>query len=165
MRVTVIDKANLQQLSKLLGDKIGLGSALDQLKHLNPHVDFKKIEPGTVLFIPEGPGFHDVEGVSVTADAFRVLREQMLASIDDAASRLRIGYEALLTEQKEVVEVLKSPSVAEAIKTDPHLNRQIAAANEVFKQDSQLAKNAEEVMRTLKTQVGAELASLTQQLG
>lgn len=89
MRVTVIDKKNLQVFSKLLGDKIGSGSALERLKNLNPHVDFKKIEPGTVLLIPDAPGFRDAESFSVTGGAFDALREQMLASVDIAASRLR----------------------------------------------------------------------------
>ena len=165
MRVIVVNKENLEAFSKLMGDKIGSGSALEQLKNLNPHVDFKKIEPGTVLLIPDGPRFRNVESVSITGDAFNALSEQMLASVDASASRLRAGFDALLTEQKEVVGVLKTPAVKQAIEADPDLKPQIDAATLVFKQDEQLAKDAEKVMQTLKEQVAAELASLTQLLG
>lgn len=167
MRVIVIDKkTDLRALrSRLLGDKAGSGSALDKLKNLNPHVDFKKIEPGTVLLIPNAPGFRDAESFSVTGDAFDALREQMLASVDDAASRLRGGYEALLTEQKEVAVVLKSAALKRAIKADPDLKPQIEAATQVFKHDQQQARDAEKTMQTLQEQAAAELASLTQLLG
>lgn len=165
MRVTFIDEKNLQAFTQLLGDKIGSGSALEQLKNLNPHVDFKKIEPGTVLLIPDALGFHDAESFSVTGHAFDALREQMLASVDAAASRLRGGYEALLTEQKEVAVVLKSAAVKRAIKADPDLEPQIEAATQVFKQDQQQARDAEKTMQTLQEQAAAELASLTQLLG
>ena len=165
MRVIVVNKENLEAFSKLMGDKIGSGSALEQLKNLNPHVDFKKIEPGTVLLIPDGPRFRNVESVSITGDAFNVLREQMLASVDASASRLRAGFDALRTEQKKVAEVLKTPAMTKAIEADPDLESQIKAANLVFQQDEQLAEDAKKVMKTLKEQVDAELKSLTQLLG
>jgi hypothetical protein len=163
MQVIVIDKNNLQAFTQLLGDKIGSGGALEQLKNLNPHVNFKKkIEPGTVLLIPDALGFHDAESFSVTGHAFDALREQMLASVDAAASRLRGGYEALLTEQKEVAVVLKSAAVNRAVKADPDLKPQIEAATQVFKQDQQQAKDAEKTMQTLREQAAVELASLAQ---
>ena len=165
MRVIVVNEENLEAFSKLLGDKIGSGSALEQLKNLNPHVDLKKIEPGTVLLIPDGPRFRNVESVSVTGAAFNALSEQMLASVDASASRLRAGFDALLTEQKEVVGVLQLDPVQQAIKAESQLASQIDAATLVFKQDDKLAKDAEKVMQTLKEQVAAELASLTQLLG
>lgn len=165
MRVIVVNEENLEAFSKLLGDKIGSGSALEQLKNLNPHVDLKKIEPGTVLLIPDGPRFPNVESVSVTGDAFDALREQVLASVDDAASRLKGGYELLWKEREKVVKTLQSEPVQKAGNADPDLESQIAAANLVFKQDKELAKDAEKVMTTLKEQVAAELASLAQLLG
>lgn len=164
MQVIVIDKNNLQAFSRLLGDKIGSGSALDQLKNLNPHVDFKKIELGTVLLIPDTPAFHHAESLSVTGGAFDALREQMLASVDAAASRLRGGYEALVTEQKEVAVVLKSAAVKRALEADPDLKLQIEAATQVFKEDQQRAKEAEKTLQILQ-QTKDELDALAKLLG
>ena len=167
MRVIVTDKkTDLRALSsRLWGDEAGRGSALDKLKNLNPHVDFKKIEPGTVLLIPDAPGFRDTESFSVTAGAFDALREQMLASVNAAASRLRGGYKALMAEQKGVAEVLNSAAVKRAIEADPDLKPQIEAATQVFKQDQQQARDAEKTLQILQEQAAAELASLTKLLG
>jgi hypothetical protein len=165
MQVIVIDKNNLQAFTQLLGDKIDSGRALDQLKNLNPHVDFKKkIEPGAVLLIPDALGFREAESFSVTGHAFEALREQMLASVDAAASRVRGGYEALLTEQKEVAVVLKSAAVKRALEADPDLKLQIEAATQVFKQDQQRAKEAEQTLQTLQ-QAKDELGALAKLLG
>lgn len=167
MRMIVIDKkTDLRALStRLLGEEAGRSSALDKLKDLNPHVDFKTIEPGTVLLIPDAPGFRDAESSSVTGDAFDALREQMLASVEAATSRLRGGFDALLTEQKEVAAVLKSAAVRRAIEADPDLKPQIEAATQVFKQDQQQARDVEKTLQTLQEQAAAELAALAALLG
>jgi seryl-tRNA(Sec) selenium transferase len=88
----------------------------------------------------------------------------MLASVDAAASRVRGGYEALLTEQKEVAVVLKSAAVKRALETDPDLKLQIEAATQVFKQDQQRAKEAEQTLQTLQ-QAKDELGALAKLLG
>lgn len=165
MRVTVIDKNNLQAFSQLLGDKVGSGIAFEQLKNLNPHVNFKKIELGTVVLIPDTPGFSTTESSSVTGDAFAELRQQMLASVDLTAARLRGAYAVLLTEQKEVAVALKSAAGKRALEADPDLKAQIETATQVFKQDEQQAKDAEKTIQILQEQAAAELASLAQLLG
>jgi vacuolar-type H+-ATPase subunit I/STV1 len=165
MRVTVIGERNFQTLSRLLGDKIGASSVLDQLKDLNPQVDFnKKIQLGTVLLIPDAPIFRDVESASVSGDFFSALREQMLSSVTTAASRMRLSYEALRSEQAEVVAVLKLAAVKRAIEADPGLKQQIATAENVFKDDQQRAKDVEKTMQTLLVQVAAELDALAKLL-
>jgi len=167
MRMMVIDKKmDLRALgNQLLDDEAGRGSALDKLKNLNPHVDFINIEPGTVLLIPDAAGFRDADSFSVTGDAFDALREQMVAAVDAAASRLRAGFDALLAEQKEVAAVLKSAAARRAIEADPDLKPQIEAAAQVFKQDQQQARDAEKTLQALQEQAAAELESLARLLG
>ena len=164
MRVTVINRNNLAAFSQLR-EKIGPGSAIEQLKNLNPHVDFTKIDAGTVLLIPETSDFNDAASASLAGDVFNPLREQMLASVEVATSRVREGYAALLTEQKEVAVVLKSAALKRALESDPDLKPQIEAANQVLKRDQQAAKDAEKTMQTLQEQAAGELASLMQMLG
>jgi hypothetical protein len=168
MRTFVVEKGthSLKSLSTLLlGNKAGSASALDQLKNLNPHVDFKKIEPGTVLLIPDVPGLRGAAGASVTGDAFDELREQVLASVRAAGARVSSGYDARLNEQKEVAAVLKSGGLERALKADPELKPQIFAATQVFKQDQQQAKAADETLKALQQQATAELAQLAKTLG
>ena len=164
MRVTVINSNTLAAFSQWR-EKIGPGSVLEQLKNLNPHVDFTNIVAGTVLLMPETPDFNDAASASLAGDAFDPLREQMLASVEVATSRVREGYAALLTEHKEVAVVLKSAALKRALESDPDLKPQIEAANQVLKRDQQAAKDAEKNMQTLQEQAAAELASLMQMLG
>ena len=167
MRMIVLDEAtDLEALAaRLFGANGHADGAIDKLTHLNPHVDFKKIAAGTVLLIPEEAGLREAQTASVTGDAFAVLREQMLASLDAASSRVRDGYDARLAEQKEVVVVLKLAAVKQAIAADPDLKPQIEAGTQVFKQDQQQARDAEKTLQTLQEQAAAELASLTKLLG
>ena len=164
MRVTIINRNTLAAFSQWR-EKIGPGSALEQLKNLNPHVDFTNIVAGTVLLMPETSDFNDAASASLAGDAFDPLREQILASVEVATSRVREGYAALLTEHKEVAVVLKSAALKRALESDPDLKPQIEAANQVLKQDQQAAKDAEKSMQTLQEQAAAELASLMQMLG
>ena len=128
-------------------------------------MDFTNIVAGTVLLMPETPDFNDTASASLAGDAFDPLREQMLASVEVATSRVREGYAALLTEHKEVAVVLKSAALKRALESDPDLKPQIEAANQVLKRDQQAAKDADKTMQTLQAQAAAELASLMQMLG
>lgn len=168
MRTFVVkDPSSLESLiERLLRNKASSASAVDQLKNLNPHVDFSKnIAPGTVLLVPDVPGSRGAEGSSVTGDAFDELREQVLASVEAAGARVSSGYDAMLREQKEVAAVLKSASLKRALKADPELKPQIDAATEVFKQDQQQAKAADEALKALQQQAIEELARLEKTLG
>lgn len=167
MRIIVIKEGT--NLQDLLGDKAGSVSTLDKLKNLNPHVDFSvgfgNIGPGTVLLIPELPGLRIAESSSVTGEAFDALRDQVLASVDAASTRMRSGFDALLTEQKAVAVVLKSAGLRRALEADPKLKPQINAAAQVFKQDQQQAKAADATLKVLQKQATAELDQLAKMLG
>jgi len=167
MRTFVVGKGthSLESLSTLLlGNKASSASAVEQLKNLNPHVDFEKIEPGTVLLIPDVPGLRGAAGSSVTGDAFDELREQVLASVKAAGARVSRGYDARLNEQKEVAALLKADGLKRALKAAPELMPQIDAAMQVFEQDQQQAKAADETLKALQQQTTAELAQLAKTL-
>jgi hypothetical protein len=131
---------------------------------LNPHVDFKKIEPGTVLLVPDGPGLRAGETASVSGQPFDELREQVLAAVEAAGARARSGHAAQLAEQKEVTAALKSAGLRAALEIDPELRAQIEAALQVFKQDQQDAKAAAETLKSLAKQAATELDALAKLL-
>ena len=167
MRMIVIDQASdLQALTtRLFGANGDPGGAVDKLTRLNPHVNFKKIVAGTVLLIPEDAGLQAGQTASVTGDAFAALREQMLASLDAASSRVRDGYDARLAEQKDVASVLSSAAMKRAIEIDTALKPQVDAAAQVFKDDQQQAKLANDTLKAFQQQAGAELDRIAKMLG
>ena len=166
MRMIVIDQAtDLQALAaRLFGASGPADNAIDKLTHLNPHVDFKKIAAGTVLLIPEEAGLQAGQTASVAGDAFGVLREQMLASLDAASSRVRDGHDARLAEQKDVAAALSSAAMKRAIEIDSDLKPQVDAALQTFKDDQQQARLANETLKTFQ-QARAELDRIARMLG
>ena len=167
MRMIVIDEAtDLPALSaRLFGADGHADGAIDKLTQLNPHIDFKKIAAGTVLLIPEDAGLRPGQTVSVTGDAFAVLREQMLASLDAASTRVRDGYDARLAEQKDLASALSSAAMKRAIEIDADLKPQVDAALQTFKDDQQQAKLANDTLKAFQQQAGAELDRIAKMLG
>ena len=167
MRMIVIEQAtDLQALTtRLLGAKAGAGAGLDGLKALNPHVDFSKLGAGTVLLVPDLPGLRDGQTGSIAGQAFDTFGQQVLANFDDAATRVRAGHAARLTDQKELVALFKGAALKRAFEADPELKAQADATAQVFKQDPIDAKAADETLKALKDGVGTELAVLAKLLG
>jgi hypothetical protein len=165
MRTVIIkDRSDLQSVGvKLLGEQAGTKRALDRLVALNPHVDFNRIEAGTVLFVPDAPGVRDTSG-SVEGQAFGDLRDQLLASVDAASVRVRSGHEALSSQRQEITAVVKLAAVKRAIESDPELKAQVDAATQVFKQDQAQAKAADEALKAMKEQATAALAEIAKML-
>ena len=167
MRMIVIRQGtDLQSLgARLLSASEGRDAALEQLQRLNPHVDFKRIEPGTVLLVPDLPGLREGETSSVGGQAFEAFHEQLTGSLDAAITRVRRGHEALVQQRQEVNAVLKTASVKRLLEADPDIKPQLAAAAQVFKQDQQQAKDADKMLDSLQQNAAAELASLAKLLG
>ena len=171
MRMIVIEQAiDLQALTtRLLGAKAGVGAgagaSLDTLKHMNPHVDFERLGAGTVLLVPDLPGLRDGQTGSIAGQAFDTFSQQVLAGLDEAATRVQAGHAARLTDQKELVALFKGAALKRAFESDPELKAQADAYAQVFKQDPADAKAADETLKALKDGVGAELAVLTKLLG
>lgn len=126
-------------------------------------MNLEKIPAGTVLLIPDLPGLREGESSSVMGDAFDAVREGLLASVDAVGARVRGSYEALRAQQKEVSAVVKSAAFRRAL-ADPTLSEQVEAGTQVFKQDREEAKAADETLKALKEKAGAELAALAKLL-
>jgi hypothetical protein len=164
MRVTLIDKSNAKAFSQMLKGRAATGSALEQLKNLNPHIDFKNIKPGSVVLLPEAPAFDDAESSPVSGGALAALRERLQASIDATLSRVRENNEALLAEQKEVTSLFRLAAVKRALEADAELQPQIELAQRVFKEDQQQARDVDKTMQALQEQATAELDALAELL-
>ncbi len=167
MRTFITDKEiDLPSLGRRLAGGVELrAGVLDRLAALNPHIDVRRIEAGTVLFIPDDAGFADSESASVSGEAFGRLREELLESIDAASARALTAHEALLGEGKEVAGLLKSAVLNRAAEADPELKAQVDEAVATFKSDQQQAKEAARTLSTLQEQAVAELGLLARLLG
>jgi LysM repeat protein len=166
MRMIVIEKASdLKALqAQLLANADDKEATLQQLQRLNPHVDFQRIEPGTVLLVPDRPGIAKDATTPVTADAADEFSKQVGAALDAADTRVRQGYQTLAAQRQEVTAVIKTAAVKRLLESDPDLSRQLDAAAKVFKDDQQRAKDAEATLKTLREGGKAELDTLAKLL-
>lgn len=172
MRVIVVNsRADAQGVAARLARERA-GRPLDEIEKLNPHVDFTKIEPGTVILVPDRPrpageedGEEDDKDRSVQGRAFDDLREQVTGAFEAGSARIRRGYDSLASESKEVGALLKSAPVRRAMEADAELKPQVDAAAAVFKQDAADAKAAEQSLKTMKDGIEAELSALAKLLG
>lgn len=170
MRMIVVDtKTSLKEVSaSLVGEGASAKeakSSLENLERLNPHVDVKKIPPGTVLLLPDVPRAGETTSVSVQGAAFTALRDQLSASVEAARARVRAGYEAQAAQRDEVTAVLKLAAVKRAIDSDQDLKGQVDQSAEVFKQDQGQAKASDELLKSMQAEASAELDALAKLLG
>jgi hypothetical protein len=168
MRVILVNtRADVAALDSKLG--VRTGRTLETLEKLNPHVDFTKVEPGTVILVPDnpaGPGdTGDKDDRSIQAKAFADLRVEVAGALDASSARVRRGYDVLAEEAKEVTATLKSAPIKRAIEADQELKVQVDAAAAVFKQDAADAKSAEQTLRSIKERMDQELDALAKLLG
>lgn len=166
MRMFVIKQAtDLQALrTKLLTTGAGGESALRTLQSLNPHVDFNRLDAGTVLLVPDQPGVKTSESSSIGGEAFDSFQEQARASVDAAVARVRNGHDNLTAGRTEVAAVLKTAALKRVLEADPDIKKELDQAAQVFKQDQQQAKESIAQLLAFQTQVDEELAQLAKLL-
>src|SRR4051812_37488086 len=113
MRTIVIKgDTTLQDLSKrLLDQRLGAQkaeAALAELKALNPHVDLEKLAPGTLLFVPNAPGFTSSSTDSPTAEPQDDFLKLLQGALRVAAADLEAGLVARAKERADVSTALRS---------------------------------------------------------
>src|SRR5512145_2491319 len=127
MRVIVVNsRADAQTVASRLARERA-GRPIDEIEKLNPHVDFARIEPGTVILVPDRPrpaaedaaDEDEDKDRSIQGRAFDDLREQTAGAFEGGSARIRRGYEGLAGETKEVSALLKSAPVKRAMESDP----------------------------------------------
>jgi hypothetical protein len=167
MRLIVIkSRADLQELRTRLGRaERGSGRTFEDIEKLNPHLDFKKIEPGTVVLVPDVPDTREPERGSIQGQPFDELRDDVMAALRATGARVRAGYQGLGEQAKEVSAVFKTAAFKRAVEADPALQPQVDAAAAVFKRDTAQAKAAEEMLKMMERQATEDLEALAKLLG
>lgn len=170
MRVILIKQASdLQALTtRLIGKKSAAASsaALDHLKALNPHVDFNRIEAGTVLLLPDTPDIKadDRDSHSIADDTFEDLSRHMKEGFGAAAARVAKATDDLAADRSAVASAVKTAPVKRLIESDALLKKQLDEANEVSNAELKKLKDAAKQVETMWKAAGEELAALGQLL-
>lgn len=177
MRLIVIDQAsdlqtalNARLLKKPAGGKGKAGAnevsqaTLDQVKRLNPHVDFQRIEAGTVLLLPDSPELNAKDSQSPGGDAFEDFVAHTSEGFKAVTQRMGLNAEALAADRTAVNATLKIAAVKRQIESDPLLQKQLDEANSEFTDAQKKAQEAAGQVEAMQKDVNAELEALRKML-
>jgi LysM repeat protein len=142
-------------------------STVQDLQRFNPHVDFTKLAPGTVLVIPDA--LRDIQ--FPTGDAESIGPEALASftgfakdALQASAKRLRAGAERAKTEEGELAAAAKSQGVNDAVGHDPALKEMIAAALKTSQEDGRAAAEGIKAFDALSKAALSELQALGKRL-
>lgn len=172
MRLIVIEQASdwpavsATLLKKPASGKAGAASdaTLEQVKRLNPHVDFQRLEAGTVLLLPDSPELNVKDSQALGGNAFEDFVAHAAEGLQAVAQRLRIGAEALAADRAAVNAVLKIAAVKRQIESDPLLQKQLDEASGEFTDAQKQAQDAASQVEAMQNEMNAELDALRQML-
>jgi hypothetical protein len=170
MRVILLKQASdFQDLtSRLLGRRPAGSSAvtLDHLKTLNPHVDFNRIEPGTVLLLPDTPDIRadDKDSLSPADDAFDDVVRHVDNGFQDAAAQIAKAVDELSADRVAIGLAAKTAEFKRLLESDPLLKKQLDAAAEASNAELKKVKEAAKQLEVLRKAAGEGLAALRQLL-
>lgn len=138
--------------------------ALAQLKALNPHLDFGRLDVGSVLLLPDAPELN-AAGRPLGGEAFEGFAAQVAEGLKAVAQRLGREAQAQADERSEVARVLRTPALRRQIEGDALLGRQIDQAQAESERAQEQARQAAGQVEALQEHAAAELARLGKMFG
>jgi hypothetical protein len=137
-------------------------SIVARLKALNPHLDFARLEAGSVVLLPDLPEIKPASGNSLGGDAFSLLTADLDAGFNAAAKRLRAAAEIRATERSAVESALDDPAVQEALHSDAQLQRQLESGKAQFAADHDHEQAAIDALAAARKAAAQDLKALRQ---
>lgn len=171
MRVLLLKQASdLQALTaRLVGRGLaGSSSAtLERLKALNPHVDFNRIGPGTVLLLPDTPDMEadDKDIRSPAGEAFDDVVRHVQDGFQAAAARAARAGDDLAADRSAIAAAAKTAAFRRLVESDPLLKKQLDAAGEASDAELKKIRGAAKQVEVMAKAAVDELAALRRLLG
>jgi hypothetical protein len=140
--------------------------AAEAIREANPQVDLDRLQPGTVLTVPEGLPGVKVEPqtpvvVSTPPDGpVGALPSRGKVELDALASAAKARDTAARAEQKRLAKALESPKLAAAMKRDKQLASDVDSARNAMAEEDVKAKERAAELKKAQAEWQAGLASL-----
>jgi hypothetical protein len=165
MRTLILSKAvDASELATMVVDRRSSdpAAALDRIKDLNPHVDFRRMKAGTVLILPDdaalGKSRKDAEAVGGTA--MRKFAAAAASGFETAAGRARTAADTSAADLKAVTDSLKSKLPKAQIESDPALRKQLDEATAASAGRQKALKEAAASIGSIQKTFIEELAAM-----
>jgi hypothetical protein len=163
--VTNTSHANVQALQADLLKADTSGATLAKLQRLNPHVDFTRITPGTVLLLPDDPALPPDAGFAADADAFESLSTDLTRALEASQGQIKSRLAQNTANQKTLATALKVRTIAAQIAADPDLTAQVRAANDRSAEVARKGAADQKLLDDARRDLAADLAALSRLLG
>jgi len=136
------------------------GAARSRLAEANPHLDPKKIAAGTVVLVPDTPGFKTAAATSIQSEPFGEFNALVTEALGAAAARAKAGIAAREREREDIAAAVKSAAFKRLTANDPDTQKQASEALKAAEADATADKQAQEVLATASRAVLAALDEL-----
>jgi hypothetical protein len=135
-------------------------AALASLRTLNPHADLAKLKAGTILVIPESPGFKVSATDAVLDEVLGPFEKMVKGALEAAAAKIKAGNESRAAERGELAKALKTAAFKRVLEGDPDLKQQVASATEAMNKERAEGELAEQTLDDASKGTLAALKSL-----
>jgi hypothetical protein len=130
----------------------------------NPHVDLKKLEPGTILTVPDDLPHvsvpHDVSLDETTRSAIEGLANAGAAALEQLVAASRTRERDGAAERKQLAATLDGKDVQEAVRKDQTLGAGVKAAQQAVADEEGASKKRAEALKQAQADWSSELAAL-----
>lgn len=134
--------------------------AIERIRELNPHVDFERIEAGTVLLLPEAAEIRAGAGASVGGEAFDGFLGEVHVGLENSGDRIRQGFARIEGDRKSVSAALRGAALKRVMAGDPTLKAQLEAADAALREEVKRGAEAQETLAKAQEAALSELAGL-----
>ncbi len=145
-----------------LAARVAASGGMARLQALNPHLDLRRVTPGSVLIWPSDSS--DEDGASVSGSAFDSFAADVRAGLKSATARVRAGLVRQDEQRKEAAAVFRSAAFKRAMETDAELRQQATAADTRAKTLQARAKDIDAALLALDRTADEGLAALARVL-
>jgi len=130
----------------------------------NPHADLDRLEPGTILSVPDDLPHVSMRGEVSLDDTTRVaiegLRNAGAAALEDIVAAARTREREAATERKLLAASLEDKDVVAAARKDKALGADVKAAGQAIADEGKEAKRRAAAIKKAQADWSAELAAL-----
>jgi hypothetical protein len=169
--IVVGTEKNFSELRPVLLPGRGVSAAAaaevaEAIKEANPQVDLDRLQPGTVLTVPEGLPGVKVEPqtpvvVSTPPDGpVGALPSRGKVELDALAAAAKARDAAAKAERKRLAKAVESPKLAAAMKRDKQLASDVDSARNAMAEEEAKAKERAATLKKAQAEWQAGLASL-----
>jgi hypothetical protein len=145
-----------------------VGEAKEAIREANPHADLDKLEPGTVLTIPENlPGIAvepqpAVRVSSGSTEPVRALPSHGRLELDAIADAAKARETVTRADRKQLAKAFDSKALDTAMKRDKQLAADVEAARNALAEEEGRAKERAAELKKAQAEWGAGLDSLAE---